>query len=195
MQLASGRTKKRFSSAGEASANSKEPSVLYRAAQVYLAAGQEPKRCNWSRRWRAAGDRTPYVREIDCREAQLKRSNPREALNSFQEAQKLTDTCSAIRPRACLSRCWIFHRSLFGIHVCLKRRGEATSVFLDDVPSYHWLPPVYYYQGRARQGLNSPSRRFLQGLPDLKEKGAGTRSSRTPSAAFPPTEQCQMGRR
>jgi eukaryotic-like serine/threonine-protein kinase len=36
--------------------------------------------------------------------------------------------------------------------VCLKRRGEATSVFLDDVPRYHVLPA---YQGRAREGLNT----------------------------------------
>jgi len=58
--------------------------------------------------------------------------------------------------------------------VCLKRRGEATSVFLDDVPSYHLLPTVYYYLGRAREGLNSPGaaesyKMFLS----IKENGAG----------------------
>ena len=39
--------------------------------------------------------------------------------------------------------------------ICLNRRGEATSVFLDDIPSYHLLPAVYYYQGRAGEGLHS----------------------------------------
>jgi len=58
--------------------------------------------------------------------------------------------------------------------VCLSRRGEATSVFLDDVPSYHLLPVVYYYQGHAREGLHSAGaaesyRTFLT----IKEKGAG----------------------
>jgi hypothetical protein len=58
--------------------------------------------------------------------------------------------------------------------VCLKRRGEITSVFLDDVPSYHYLPAVYYYQGRAREGLKSPGaaesyKTFLS----IKEKSGG----------------------
>jgi hypothetical protein len=39
--------------------------------------------------------------------------------------------------------------------VCLERRGEATSVFIDDLPTYAYLPPVYYYLGRAQEGLKS----------------------------------------
>jgi hypothetical protein len=27
---------------------------------------------------------------------------------------------------------------------------------MDDMPTYSYLPPVYYYQGRVREGLNSP---------------------------------------
>jgi hypothetical protein len=38
---------------------------------------------------------------------------------------------------------------------CLKRRGEALSLFLDEVPTYGYFPPVYYYQGRVREGLKS----------------------------------------
>ena len=38
---------------------------------------------------------------------------------------------------------------------CLKRRGEALSLFLDDEPSYGYFPPVYYYQGRVREALKS----------------------------------------
>jgi tetratricopeptide (TPR) repeat protein/tRNA A-37 threonylcarbamoyl transferase component Bud32 len=37
---------------------------------------------------------------------------------------------------------------------CLDRRGEATSVFLDDVPSIRYLAPVHYWLGRALEGLN-----------------------------------------
>ena len=39
------------------------------------------------------------------------------------------------------------------LDACLKRPGEATSLFLDDVPTYRYLPEVYYYKGRAAQGL------------------------------------------
>ena len=38
---------------------------------------------------------------------------------------------------------------------CLKRRGEALQLILGDEPTYAYLPPVYYYQGRVREGLNS----------------------------------------
>lgn len=39
---------------------------------------------------------------------------------------------------------------------CLRRRGEALAVFLDDYPTYQRLAEVHYYQGIARAGLNSP---------------------------------------
>jgi hypothetical protein len=38
---------------------------------------------------------------------------------------------------------------------CLKRRGEALALFVDLVPTYGYLPLVYYYQGRAREGMKS----------------------------------------
>ena len=39
---------------------------------------------------------------------------------------------------------------------CTQRRGEALELFMDDDPTYSYLPPVYYYQGRDREGLKSP---------------------------------------
>jgi tetratricopeptide (TPR) repeat protein len=38
---------------------------------------------------------------------------------------------------------------------CLTRRGEALALFIDEEPTYGYLPPVYYYQGRAREGLKT----------------------------------------
>ena len=43
------------------------------------------------------------------------------------------------------------------LETCLKRRGEATALFLDEVPTYHAFPAVYYYLGRAQEGLKSPA--------------------------------------
>ncbi len=108
-------------------------------------------------------------------EAQLKKGNAREAMNIFQEAQKLGDTWLG---HFDLGRAYLevsaFTEASSEFDVCLKRRGEITSVFLDDMPSYHYLPPVYYYQGRAREGLKSAGagesyKAFLA----MKEKGAG----------------------
>ncbi len=39
---------------------------------------------------------------------------------------------------------------------CVKRRGEALELFLDNVPTYGYFPLVYYYLGRVREGLKSP---------------------------------------
>jgi serine/threonine protein kinase/tetratricopeptide (TPR) repeat protein len=38
---------------------------------------------------------------------------------------------------------------------CIKRRGEALSLFLDEDPTYAYLPPVYYYRGRVREELKT----------------------------------------
>jgi eukaryotic-like serine/threonine-protein kinase len=38
---------------------------------------------------------------------------------------------------------------------CINRRGEVLALFLDEVPTYGYFPPVYYYQGRVREGLKS----------------------------------------
>jgi tetratricopeptide (TPR) repeat protein len=40
---------------------------------------------------------------------------------------------------------------------CIKRRGEALSLFLDEEPTYAYLPAVHVWQGRAREGLKATS--------------------------------------
>lgn len=175
-QLALGKTKEALSSAGTACASSKDSGVIYRAAQVYLAANQESKALQLVAPLAQRLETEPQIyAKLILGEAQLKKGNAHGALNSFQEAQKLTDTWLG---HFDLGRAYLdlgaFTEASSEFDVCLKRRGEATSVFLDDVPSYHLLPPVYYYQGRARQGLRSPGaadsyKTFLA----IKEKGAG----------------------
>jgi eukaryotic-like serine/threonine-protein kinase len=176
IQTTLGKTKEAISSADKASSNSKDQGVLYRAAQVYIAAGQDAKALQIVAplSQRLASEPQAYAKLISG-EAQLKKGNARDALNSFQEAQKLADTWLG---HFDMGRAYLdagaFTEASSEFDICLTRRGEATSVFLDDVPSYHVLPPVYYYQGRAREGLNSPGaaesyKIFLA----IKEKGAG----------------------
>jgi eukaryotic-like serine/threonine-protein kinase len=86
----------------------------------------------------------------------LKRRDARQAIKVLTEANVLLDT-------------WIGHFELGRAYLeagqyikgdsefdrCIKRRGEAMSLFLDEEPTYGYLPAVYYYQGRVREGLNS----------------------------------------
>jgi eukaryotic-like serine/threonine-protein kinase len=176
LQTTLGKTKESVSSASKAVEESKDVSVLYRAAQVYIAAGQGEKALQLVAPLAQRLEAEPQVyAKLIAGEAQLKKGNARDALNSFQEAQKLADTWLG---HFDMGRAYLdagaFTEASSEFDVCLKRRGEATSLFLDDVPSYHVLPPVYYYQGRAREGLNSPGatesyKTFLA----IKEKGAG----------------------
>jgi tetratricopeptide (TPR) repeat protein len=87
----------------------------------------------------------------------LKASKIREAIDSFREAQKLADTWLG---RYAMGRAYLaagMYPDADGeFDICMKRRGEATAVFLDDDPSLRYLPALFYYQGRAREGLKSP---------------------------------------
>jgi tetratricopeptide (TPR) repeat protein len=56
---------------------------------------------------------------------------------------------------------------------CIARRGEATAVVDDEEPSYGQFPLVYYYLGRAREGVGSA--RFAESYREyLKIRGTST---------------------
>jgi hypothetical protein len=38
------------------------------------------------------------------------------------------------------------------LEACEKRIGEATAVFLNDIPSWRYTAPLNYWLGRAREG-------------------------------------------
>lgn len=87
----------------------------------------------------------------------LKERNPKQAIQLLSEAKSLTDA-------------WIVHFDLGRAYLdagafaeadsefdrCISRRGEVLELFMDDVPTYSYLPIVYYNQGRDREGLKSP---------------------------------------
>jgi hypothetical protein len=86
----------------------------------------------------------------------LKAGDPRQAIKALTDANAILDT-------------WLGHFDLGRAYLeaqaytqadsefdrCISRRGEAISLFLDEEPTFGLFPPVYYYQGRARQGLNT----------------------------------------
>ena len=105
----------------------------------------------------------------------LHRGDYREAAARFREAGEILDTCLGryLLSRACLEA-GAFAETHAKLEICLKRRGEGMVMFLDDVPSYHVLPPVYYYLGRAQEGLGSAAaaesyRRFVELRPQADD--------------------------
>jgi hypothetical protein len=76
-----------------------------------------------------------------------------DAVEAFKASQKLTDLW--------LARFWLgityveaghHAEGLAELELCQKRRGEATALFLDDVPTFRYLAPLSYWLARAQQG-------------------------------------------
>ncbi|MCI0350271.1 MAG: protein kinase [Acidobacteriales bacterium] len=158
-QLLSGRKPQAQSTADRALAISKENSVLFWAARVYLGLDQEGKALALAQQLAGQLENDPqaYAKLIEG-EAQLARGKAVEAAKLFKESQKFADTWLG---RLALARAYLqlqsFTEAYSELEVCLKRRGEATAIFLDEAPTYRIFPEVYYYMGRAQQGLNSPA--------------------------------------
>ncbi len=93
-------------------------------------------------------------------EIALARKDPRKAVDYAREAQKLADTWQG---RVILGRAYLgvnaFPEAYTEFEAALKRQGEAAAAYLDDVPTYRHLVPVYYYMGLAQEGLKSPAAR------------------------------------
>lgn len=138
---------------------SRGENVLYPAARVYLEAGREPKARALAAELAARLEPDPQAYgELILGEAEFKRGKTREAIRRFEAARKIADTWMG---RFDIGRAYLeaeaFPQADTELETCLKRRGEATALFLDEVPTYRLFPPVYYYLGRAQQGLKSPA--------------------------------------
>ena len=86
----------------------------------------------------------------------MKEGDTRQAIQLLTEATEMLDTWIG---RFDLGRAYLEAGALTQadsqFDQCLTRRGEALSSFLDEEPTYGYLPLVYYYQGRVREGLNT----------------------------------------
>lgn len=86
----------------------------------------------------------------------LKHKDANQAVRQFKAADNLLDTWIG---RDELGRAYVeagaFTEADAEFDQCMRRRGEAIELFMDNVPTYAWFPPVYYYAGRAREGMKS----------------------------------------
>jgi eukaryotic-like serine/threonine-protein kinase len=136
---------------------SKQEEVLIAAARVYLLAGQEAKaRAIAADLASKLGQDFQAYAKVVLGEIELQKGNPREAINLFKASLTLSDSWLG---RFDLARAYLnfnaFTEADSELSQCLKRKGEATAIFLDEVPTYRYYPPVHYYIGRALDGLQS----------------------------------------
>jgi tetratricopeptide (TPR) repeat protein len=146
-----------IAAADKALANSSAVKTRFVAARVFVEAGAVAKARTLAEGLAAEllAEPQAYGKIVEG-EIALKNLDNRGAIKAFTDANALLDT-------------WIGHfdlgRAFLGasrftqadseFDRCITRRGEALALFLDEEPTYGYFPPVYYYQGRVREGLNN----------------------------------------
>jgi len=132
--------------------------VLFAAARVYFMAGDygaaEALSSELSKQLEATPQALGKLIEGDI---QLNRGHTKQAIQLYQESDRLVDSWLA---RFSLARAYVeagaFTDANTELETCLKRRGEATDIYLDEQLTFRYFPPTYYYLGRAMEGLRSP---------------------------------------
>ena len=174
-KLAAGKFSDAASDARAALTHDNRDTVEFSAGRIYVEAGQyAPIQGLVSQlSSRLDPDSQAYVKLLEG-EMSLKRGDAKRAIALFQEAEKLSDTWIG---RLDLGRAYVeagaFAEADSELERCLKRRGEASAIYLDDVPTFRALAPVYYYLGRAQEGLKSPAAALesYKVFLSIKEKG------------------------
>jgi len=151
--------------------------VLFSAARIYLEMGDIERARAMAAELNKKVESEPraYARLIGGEMSRARGDIP-SAISLFAEAQEQLDTWLG---RLLLGQAYLeageFPQAYSEFEQCLKRRGEATSVFLNDLPSLRYLPPLYYYLGRVQEGLGSDAAlESYQEFLNIKEKDDGT---------------------
>jgi tetratricopeptide (TPR) repeat protein/tRNA A-37 threonylcarbamoyl transferase component Bud32 len=158
-QLMDGQSGAAIATAERAVKASQQDPVLFEAARVHIGAGDQSVASALAAQLadRLAPEPRAYAKLIEG-EIALANGEVSRAVSLFNEAQAILDTWLG---RIDLGRAYLESGAFLEAHAefeaALGRQGEAASVFLDDLPSYHYLPPLHYWLGRALEGLGSPA--------------------------------------
>jgi tetratricopeptide (TPR) repeat protein len=96
-----------------------------------------------------------YAKLIEA-ELALNQGRPVDAIEKLETARKLADLWLV---RFDLGRAYLdaghYAEAVSEFEGCLKRRGEATALFLDDVPTFRYLAQLPYWTARAYEGIGA----------------------------------------
>jgi len=172
--LLQGKKELAVQSAGRALQTYTREELQFAAAQIFIEAGKEDKARN------IAGELNLKIQAIHHAYAKLiegylssKRGEIANAIKLFDEAQSSVDTWLGhfALGRAYLER-EAFTEAYSEFEKCRKRMGEAMSIYLvNDLPTFRYLDSLYYYIGRAQEGLGSlATKESYQKFLKIKEK-------------------------
>ncbi|MGD8536912.1 MAG: protein kinase, partial [Candidatus Aminicenantes bacterium] len=159
LQFSLGQKELALKAVEEAVKESERLEIIFHAAQMYGQSGQAEKA-------KALAAKLSKIPEADFQayskliegDIQLGKDDFEGAVRLYMEAQNLLDTWHG---RFALGKAYLknkhYTEALSEFEMCLERRGEAVVMYLNDVPTARYLPQIYYYIGRALEGMGSAS--------------------------------------
>ncbi len=155
--LRKGKTSAAVQAAEQAVASSRQVGTLFRRAMIALETRDEAQAVSLAEdlRNRLGPEPKAYAKLIEGKIAE-KKGEIHEAIDLYTASLEILDmwiTRLSIGKAYLQIEAWT--EAYSELDQCLNRRGEATSVFFDDTPTFHNFPQVYYYIGRAQEGLKS----------------------------------------
>jgi tetratricopeptide (TPR) repeat protein len=158
-ELLQGQSRAAVASAENGLSNGQTIQVWFLAGRVFAEAGEgeRAKKMADSLAKETQAEPQAYGKIIEGKLA-LKRGDSRLAVKDITDANNLLDTWIG---RFELGRAYLeagqFTEADSEFDRCIKRRGEAVELLMNDMPTYGYFPYVYYYQGRVRQALKTPA--------------------------------------
>jgi tetratricopeptide (TPR) repeat protein/tRNA A-37 threonylcarbamoyl transferase component Bud32 len=150
---ARGNDRAQQTSIAQARTLSTQENVLVPAARLAIAAGrsEDAGRIAAELAQRLSAQSRAYAKMIEG-EIAIAAKQYAVAVDALNAAQKLADLWLV---RFALGLAYFHHghypEAVSEFEKCRERRGEATAVFLDDLPTFHYYAPLPYWLGRARE--------------------------------------------
>jgi tetratricopeptide (TPR) repeat protein len=135
-----------------------DPSVLVPAAQLLLKSGRAAEAAKIADQLDSAlAPRSRAYGRLVSAMLLLERRRSAEALQALDEARALADLWLVRFYKGLAYLDAGEHaQALAELELCgQKRRGEATALFLDDMPTYRSVVPLSYWLGRAHEALGA----------------------------------------
>jgi eukaryotic-like serine/threonine-protein kinase len=158
-ELLRGQSRAAVAAAEKALANGQTLQIRFLAGRVFAEAGDvaQAKQMADNLAKETQAEPQAYAKIIEGKLA-LKQGDNHLAVKDITDANNLLDTWIG---RFELGRAYLeagqFAEADSEFDRCIKRRGEAIELLMDNTPTYGYFPYVYYYQGRVRQGLKTPA--------------------------------------
>jgi tetratricopeptide (TPR) repeat protein/tRNA A-37 threonylcarbamoyl transferase component Bud32 len=158
-ELMRGQKAAAIAAADKAYAHSKSVKIRFLAARVYVEAGDIPRAKPLADSLAAEIQSEPqaYAKLLEG-EMALKQGNARQAITAMVDGNKLLDTWIGDFD---LGRAYLAAGAMLEAEAqferCVKRRGEALALFLDEEPTFAYYPQVLSYQDKLRNAAATSS--------------------------------------